>query len=213
MTPSRLAILCTSIHIKPMTEQLARGRPRAFDVEKALQSAMHAFWAEGFAATSYQSLENVTGLHRQSLIYAFGDKREMFLQALDLYARERVGEIVAILEREGSPLANVEAAFASWLEDVEARKGCLMVNTAGELGGANPRAAAAIARATERLRRAFSAAFERARQAGELRRGCVPQDLACLAVAAGDGALLHARSAEAAEAAARAFRALLATLR
>lgn len=194
---------------------MAQGRPRSFDEQAALTAAMEAFWAGGFTGTSYDDLEKATKLRRQSLIYAFGDKRALFQKALSLYAKGRVEEIVGILRRDGSPIANIEAVFHSWLTDVDrgARKGCLMVNTAGELGRADAQAAAAIAKAADRLRRAFAVAFSRAQNESEIDRKHDPEDLACLAVAAGDGALLHARTSGDAADAVRAFQAFLKLIR
>jgi len=198
-----------------MTTHATQGRPRSFDTDDALRAAMATFRSGGFVGTSYDDLEKATKLRRQSLIYAFGDKRAMFRKALALYAKERVDEIVGILERDGPPLANVEAVFDAWLGDVAGRapNGCLMVNTAGELGRSDPDVAAAIAGATGRLRTAFEAAFERARASGDLEASHDPRDLAALAVAAGDGALLHARTSGDAADAVRAFRALVRLLR
>ncbi|MEL6262374.1 MAG: TetR/AcrR family transcriptional regulator [Cyanobacteria bacterium J06626_6] len=43
------------------------------------------FWQQGFAKTTYADLEKATGLHRQSLVYAFGDKKALFESAIDYY--------------------------------------------------------------------------------------------------------------------------------
>lgn len=175
---------------------------------------MKAFWTSGYARTSYDDLEKATRLRRQSLIYAFGDKRSMFQKALTLYSRERVDEIVGLLEQDGSSLANIEAVFASWLEDVKegAKNGCFLVNTSGELGRSEPEIAKEISLSTDRLRIAFTRAFARAIEDGELRDGLEPAALASLAVAAGDGALLHARASGDAADAARVFAAFIGLL-
>lgn len=176
---------------------------------------MKAFWSSGYARTSYDDLEKATKLRRQSLIYAFGDKRSMFQKALTLYSQERVDEIVDLLEQDGSPLSNIEAVFASWLEDVDQEKknGCFLVNTSGELGRSEPEIAREISLATDRLRIAFTRAFARALEHGELCARLEPEALASLAVAAGDGALLHARASGNAADAARVFAAFIGILR
>lgn len=58
------------------------GRPREFDREAALAKAMEMFWEQGFSKTIYAILERATGLHRQSLVYAFGDKKALFQAVL-----------------------------------------------------------------------------------------------------------------------------------
>lgn len=193
----------------------SHGRPRSFDPNDALRAVMEAFWAGGYAGTSYDDLERATRLRRQSLIYAFGDKRALFAKALELYAAERVEEVVGLLGGDGPALDAVESAFAAWASDAEigTRRGCLMVNTAGEMGRLDTAISDAIAQATTRLQKAFAAAFRRAREAGELRIDVDPDDLARLAVAAGDGALLHARTSATDGGTAQTFSAFLRLLR
>lgn len=58
-------------------------RPREFDRGEALQRAMRVFWAKGFAATSTDDLVQAMGIGRQSLYNAFGDKKRLYLEALD----------------------------------------------------------------------------------------------------------------------------------
>jgi AcrR family transcriptional regulator len=61
------------------------GRPREFDVEKALERAMDLFWRQGYEGTSLNDLTRELGLTRPSLYAAFGSKEALFLKALDLY--------------------------------------------------------------------------------------------------------------------------------
>ena len=159
-------------------------------------------------------LEQVTGLRRQSLVYAFGDKQTLFEAALTRYADRRVGALDACLETAGSPAQAIRAAFASWVADARnaERPGCLLVNTASEVSRMDPSLAAIVQSATDRLVQAFEAAFSRAREAGELRSDAVPIDLAHLAVALGDGALLHARRTGDAGLAEAGFRAFLSSV-
>ena len=189
---------------------VAPGRPRAFDPEPVLDAIVDVFHQHGVAGTTYALLEQVTGLRRQSLVYAFGDKQTLFAAALNRYADRRVGALDACLEAAASPAQAIRAAFASWVDDARnaERPGCLLVNTASEVGQMDPSLAAIVRSATDRLVHAFDAAFTRARDAGQLRSDADPTDLARLAVALGDGALLHARrtgDAGLAEAGFRAF--------
>ena len=63
------------------------GRPRAFDVEKALDRAMEVFWRRGYLGTSLSDLTTAMGINRPSLYAAFGNKESLFRKALDHYAR------------------------------------------------------------------------------------------------------------------------------
>jgi TetR/AcrR family transcriptional repressor of nem operon len=190
------------------------GRPRSFDEEQALAAAMQVFWSKGFNDTSYTDLEQATGLRRQSLIYAFGDKQSMFEKVVAHYVSQRVSHIIGLLESAGSPMAGIRSVFAAWSEDAAhpTGRGCLLVNAAAEIGTKDPAIAVAVRAATHNLTAAFEKAFKRAQKAGEISAQWKAGDLARLAVAAGDGALLHARVNDSAKDTARAYRAFVALL-
>jgi AcrR family transcriptional regulator len=61
------------------------GRPREFDIDRALERAMELFWRQGYEGTSLADLTRELGLTRPSLYAAFESKEGLFLRALDLY--------------------------------------------------------------------------------------------------------------------------------
>src|SRR5260370_23834010 len=63
------------------------GRPRAFDVEKALHRAMEVFWRKGYLGTSLSDLTDAIGVNRPSLYGAFGNKESLFRKALEHYSK------------------------------------------------------------------------------------------------------------------------------
>jgi TetR/AcrR family transcriptional repressor of nem operon len=191
------------------------GRPRSFDETRALRRALDAFRAHGYRGASYPVLEAATGLRRQSLRYAFGDKADLFRRALAAYVAEHDAAMLAALDGPGEGLRPVETAFAAWrrLACEAGERGCLIVNTRAEGPEARGAAAAALDAATETLRAAFARAFARAARAGALRPGLDPEALAAQAVALGDGLLLHARGGPLRGAAGPALDAFLAQIR
>ena len=70
---------------QPATARRPPGRPRSFDRDVALERAMNAFWAHGYETTSIAELTSAMGITAPSLYSAFGDKRTLFLEALDRY--------------------------------------------------------------------------------------------------------------------------------
>jgi AcrR family transcriptional regulator len=62
-----------------------RGRPREFDRDDALERAMRLFWRRGYEATSVSDLTAEMGITAPSLYGAFGDKKRLFLEAVDRY--------------------------------------------------------------------------------------------------------------------------------
>ena len=61
----------------------ARGRPRSYDPDVALKAATERFRTTGYAGTSLDDLAAATGLARPSLYAAFGDKRALYLAAIE----------------------------------------------------------------------------------------------------------------------------------
>lgn len=64
---------------------MALGRPREFDVDAALDLALHVFWRKGYEGTSMTDLTEAMGITKPSLYAAFGNKEELFRKALDRY--------------------------------------------------------------------------------------------------------------------------------
>ena len=61
------------------------GRPRAFNRDDALQTAMELFWKRGYEGVSIADLTDAIGIAPTSLYQAFGSKAELFREALELY--------------------------------------------------------------------------------------------------------------------------------
>jgi AcrR family transcriptional regulator len=142
------------------------GRPRAFDMEKALDSALRVFWEKGYEGTSLSDLTETMGINRPSLYAAFGDKEALFRKVIDRYAEGPAAYVSKALE-EPTARAVVERLLLGTIDlltDPRNPKGCLTVQGALACGdGANAireelnsRRAAGDAAIRERLERAKS---------------------------------------------------------
>src|SRR3977135_1391854 len=65
----------------------SKGRPRAFDVDLALDRALHLFWRKGYEGTSLSDLTKAMRINRPSLYAAFGNKETLFRKTLDRYSK------------------------------------------------------------------------------------------------------------------------------
>ncbi|MCG6204403.1 TetR/AcrR family transcriptional regulator [Rhodopseudomonas sp. HC1] len=78
---------------------MAIGRPREFDVDTALDLALHVFWRKGYEGTSMSDLTEAMGITKPSLYAAFGNKEDLFRKALDRYVDGPGGYYQAGLEK------------------------------------------------------------------------------------------------------------------
>ena len=68
---------------------MAMGRPRAFDVNEALDRAMKVFWSKGYEGASLAELTRAMKINSPSLYAAFGSKEGLFHAVLDRYGEWR----------------------------------------------------------------------------------------------------------------------------
>jgi len=142
-------------------------RPKEFDQEKALRKAVRLYSQKGFAATSTDELMRVMDLGRQSMYDTFGDKRTLFLRALEMYVTESVQSIAVELKRHGSALSAVRTAIVTFAErkDLSSAQGCMGLNAISEFGQRDADVMRIAARAQ---RRTLMDVFARAKIQGEL---------------------------------------------
>lgn len=75
-----------------------RGRPREFDPDEALASALRVFWTRGYDGASLAELTEAMGITKPSLYACFGNKEALFKKALDLYERDKMAYVGRALD-------------------------------------------------------------------------------------------------------------------
>ncbi|MFJ4673197.1 TetR/AcrR family transcriptional regulator [Kitasatospora purpeofusca] len=160
-------------------------RPRTFDEGRALDAAMHAFWANGYEATSTQDLCEATGLGRSSIYNTFSSKHDLFKRSLARYIElMTVPQIELLEDPELPPLERIRVLLARIVEtEFEHRPegrsiGCLTVNTVVELAGRDPEADAMLVRDQEVRLAALRAAIAAGQLAGAIAGRRAPEELA-----------------------------------
>src|SRR5690349_9540518 len=109
---------------------VALGRPRAFDKDKALDMALAVFWERGYAGTSIADLTQALGINPPSLYAAFGNKEALFHQVLDRYQSRRdelMAEAFSVPSAREAMLRLLLGA-ADLLTDKQNPGGCLLVS-------------------------------------------------------------------------------------
>jgi TetR/AcrR family transcriptional repressor of nem operon len=112
------------------------GRSRDYDENTVLTGAMHAFRQYGYESVSIRDLEVATGLKAGSIYNSFGDKAGLFDAA---FAHYNQVVLQGRIDRFAPPergLAGLRKLFLTLLLEPDGGKsGCLITNSAIELGG------------------------------------------------------------------------------
>lgn len=111
---------------------MARGRPRKFDTDAALQIALQLFWRHGYEGTSMAMLCEGMGINMPSLYAAFGNKEALFKQVIDAYVAQHASYIRRAL---AAPTARDVAkqlllGAIDMVQNPENPDGCLIVQGA-----------------------------------------------------------------------------------
>lgn len=114
------------------TSRRKTGRPLSFDRDIVLEKAMQAFWDSGYETTSISDLTAAMGITAPSLYAAFGNKQQLFLEAMRRYTGDRVA-----LEQAMSQAPTARAAIAGMLRGAAelytgdtTPRGCLLASAA-----------------------------------------------------------------------------------
>lgn len=152
------------------------GRPREFDEDEVLDRALGVFWEHGYEATSVADLMQATGLAKGSLYKAFGDKRQLFLRALERYlegGRDDLGDIA-----RGD---SAKASLRFWLTNIVSmatctgvRRGCLAVNCTVELAPHDDELRDVLRRQERAVERVYARLIARGIEQGEFRSDLDP---------------------------------------
>ena len=156
-------------------ERLPVARTREFDEDTMLAKAMHAFRRQGFAGISIKELEAATDLSAGSIYNSYGDKNGLFAAALAHYNRTVLARRLSDHASAEAGLEGLRSLFLSLLaEPGGGSYGCLITNTAIELGGDRP-VPRAICDGLRALSATFAARLTEAQSAAALRRRVDPQ--------------------------------------
>jgi TetR/AcrR family transcriptional repressor of nem operon len=170
-------------------------RPREFDETALVSQAMQAFWTRGYRGMSIEELVSQTGVSRASLYSVYPDKRKLFVEGIKRYLDEVVqGNVRRLYETEPAG----EAVRQFFLKAVEApyarlQRGCLLTNTAVELGVKDKEISGLIRQAFLHVEDALHERLTEAKKAGELAANIAPRSYARQLIALLQGIRVMAR--------------------
>jgi AcrR family transcriptional regulator len=179
-----------------VTPPRRRGRPRSFDRDQALESAMRLFWSRGYEGTSISDLTEAMGVTPPSLYAAYGDKKRLFFDAVERYeqtagcfAREALTAEPTAERAVHRLLLGAVKVFAAPQDP----KGCLMVLGATNCSTESAEVGEALAERRRAAETAVRARLVAGREAGEFPEHTDVDALAALVTATLFGLAVKAR--------------------
>jgi AcrR family transcriptional regulator len=174
----------------------AKGRPRSFDRDAALDRAMLLFWEHGYEATSLAQLTAAMGISPPSLYAAFGDKQKLFLETVERYITRGGADADALM----GGARTAREAVSRFLDATAARltaprfpRGCMVVLAAtscsDEAAPVQARLAACRATWQDELERRIARGIDE----GDVPATASPAALASFFMAVTQGMSMHAR--------------------
>ena len=175
-----------------------RGRPRAYDPQAALLQATDTFWRIGYAGTSYEDIAAATGMNRPSLYAGFGDKRALYLAALERYWQLSFAAMRAALAGDlalPEALMRVyESALSIYFSGDGRPRGCFVIGTAVTEAVEDTDIRNSLAAGLQIFDTDFERRLRAARDKGELKEAADPAALAVLATATMHTIAIRARA-------------------
>jgi AcrR family transcriptional regulator len=120
-------IRSTNIEESPKRD---RGRPREFDRGQALEKAMRLFWSRGYDAISMADLRAELEITQASLYAAFGNKEQLFHEAVELYRQTAGFSTTAALATGANAREAIRAMLQAAVDAFSAPGapgGCLLI--------------------------------------------------------------------------------------
>jgi TetR/AcrR family transcriptional repressor of nem operon len=146
-------------------------RARTFDPSTALGQVVDLFSSKGYSETSMEDIVQTTGVSRYGLYGTFGNKRELFEQALEQYAEGMGKRSFLRLLEPGASLDHIRSIFTERVADMcgaDERKGCLFIHTAMELAPQDDELRGVLQRFMKRMSKAFAIGLDSAKGRGEI---------------------------------------------
>ncbi|MDW3178737.1 MAG: TetR/AcrR family transcriptional regulator [Acidimicrobiia bacterium] len=162
---------------------------------------MQTFWKNGWRDTTPQKLVEATGLSRSSLYATFGDKKGVFLAALDLYVEEQRSFLAQLL-LDGTLREGLERLYALIVENMSPEGDgmtCLVVSSLLEVPAEDDETIARITRGQVKMTAVYEGRFQRAIDEGELDGTHTARELASFVAVVNNGIQVAARGEASAE--------------
>lgn len=146
-------------------------RNKSYERETVLERAMETFWNHGYEATSVRDLEREMGINQFSIYSSFNSKKNLFIEALKKYREYVAVKSFKPIMEQGATLVDIRSFmhdFISISTRNGSKRGCLVVNTAGEVGSSDEDIVKALKEYFEFVKEIIAGVIRNGIEAGEL---------------------------------------------
>jgi len=173
---------------------MGMGRPREFDMDRALDHALEVFWRNGYEGTSIAELTQAMGINPPSLYAAFGNKEELFRKALQRYVEQhgRYWDDALAAPTARGMVEHLLREAANFLSNECNPRGCLMVRSVVSCSDAAEAIQHQLASQRSEAEARVRARLERAKDEGLMPPDLDPGDFARYVMAVMEGMAVRA---------------------
>ena len=107
-----------------------RGRPRTFDPDAALRTALDLFWERGYEGTSLNDLAQAMGIASASIYACFGSKEHLFRKVMALYGATSGEPPRRALREQPAARAAIHAMLRATADEItraDTPHGCMLI--------------------------------------------------------------------------------------
>lgn len=136
-------------------------KPKQFDPEQILEKIADVFARNGYEGTSLDTLIKETGIGKQSLYNAFGDKKAMVTKSLQCFGKKSAAALF-LCNDELTGRERIEGFFNQSIKDATCTEytGCLVTNLLLEKGNTDDEVRKAAATRWQMTKEGFKKAIE-----------------------------------------------------
>ena len=171
------------------------GRPLSFDRAAALRAAMLTFWRHGYETSSVADLTAAMGVTAPSLYTAFGDKKQLFLEAVRLYAGDPdvMAQAIRAAPSAHAAARDLMTTAATAYTGEDTPRGCLLASATASGSSASADVQQAVADIRRGIQQCLDARIRRDMADGALPATTDPAALSGLVMAVIQGLSVLAR--------------------
>lgn len=166
--------------------------PRPNVRDKLIDAGMRTLYQRGFNGCAVQDITEAAGVPKGSFYNHFDSKEALAVEAVERFWQESATRRVMLSDESLPPVERLKQHFRR-LNKLNLDMGCLIGNFSAELAAQSRPVRDRLAMIWAAWSKGIEICVREAADAGQLRPGLVPEDVAAFLISAWEGAVLRAK--------------------